>query len=86
MRYQMDSLETGCAVLRENLISRFAKPLQERESFRPIPKAAGSIDVAGLPDHYELTSPRTRECLGARDRDEWIIRAGNHNTWKWKSQ
>jgi hypothetical protein len=65
---------------------RFAKIAQERESFRPIAETASSVDVTGFTDHYELTTPRTRECLRPRDSNEWVGGAGNHNTWKWKSQ
>jgi len=65
---------------------RFAKIAQKRETFRPSPKTASSVDVTDFTHRYELTTPRTREGLRARDRDKWVVGAGNHNTWKWKSQ
>ena len=62
------------------------KTAQKRETFRPSPKTASSVDVTDFTHRYELTTPRTREGLRARDRDEWIIRARDYETRKWKSQ
>src|SRR4029077_875856 len=62
----------------------FTKTAQERESFRPVAEAAGTVDVSRFTNHDELTAPRGRECLRARDRDVQVVGARYYNTSKWE--
>src|SRR6266852_8826569 len=70
----------------ETSSSSFAKTAQERESFRPVAEATGTVDVPRFTDHHELAAPRHCECLSTRERDVRIVGTGNYNTSKSKPQ